>query len=395
MANDQLEATLPPKPNAQQTSEALMTFYDSTAIPALRMASELYTDVATPQHRLRLVSGMHEMLDDLNEEYPSPANVSDGPRIICLGLRWEVDVLAAAMIDHALALSGQTTSYSSRTLAGGLPEKSDPNIASAHIVCLSIFQTSTPAQIRLWCRRFNRRWPQVQVVLALWNASADVLRVDPIEKYGAQAIATSVRELVLRVRSMTGAMRISATASNQAKPDQTRLRVTSLDRLNVLNENRTAEYERTMQRIADIFDTRYAQISWIDEDWVHTPASLATKAAVAKLGADPEGRFGLPRAASICSVVIDEDEPLIVNDLQRDPRFAALPAVETLGLRFYAGVPLRDENDVPLGTLCILDTESRQFDGEELQMLQGLADDLMASVTTVTAPSTPSPNTAD
>lgn len=387
MVNDQLESSLPDKASTQQAGDSLIAFFDSTAIPALRMASELYTDVATPQHRLRLVNGMHEILDDLLEEYPVASRPSRAPSVVCLGLRWEVDVLGAVMIHHALGLSGQGASFSPHTLASGLPERPDIPIASADIVCLSIFQTSTPAQIRIACRRLNRRWPHLKIVLALWNASADALRADQVGKYGAQAIATSIRELVLRIRAMND----SIIAPSETASDQEIERVNRLYASDALNAERTGEYGCTLQRIADIFDARYAQISWVDRDWVHTPGSLATKAASAGQPADEQGRFGLPRSASICSLVVTDNAPLVINDLQRDPRFASLPAVESLGLRFYAGVPLHDKSNVALGTLCLMDTETRRLDDEELAMLQELANELMETLSTPGRNLTPPP----
>ena len=43
------------------------------------------------------------------------------------------------------------------------------------------------------------------------------------------------------------------------------------------------------------------------------------------------------------------------------------------GLKFYAGIPLRTRDGFNLGTLCILDTESRSFTAEETCMLEDLA----------------------
>jgi excisionase family DNA binding protein len=81
-----------------------------------------------------------------------------------------------------------------------------------------------------------------------------------------------------------------------------------------------------------------------------------------------------PRDWAFCSHAIVRDAPLMVQDAQRDPRFAANPLVTgDLQVRFYAGVPLRDANGHALGTLCVLDREPRRLRNREIEALQELA----------------------
>ncbi len=376
IVDGEVEVRLPDKATPEQTRDALIGFYDAAAIPALRLASELYTEVATPQHRLRLVNGMHEILDDLVEEYPVASAANGSAHVVCLGARWEVDVLAATMLHHALGLSGYSAKVSARTLASGFPDAGNSMIAEAGILCLSIFQTSTPTQIRIWCRRFNRRWPHLKIVLALWNTPPEMLRANEIEHFGAQAIATTTRELVLRVRAMTGAPHAAASIKVGAS-EQESMRLQHLHASGALDGGRSEGYGRMLQRIADIFDVRYAQISWVDADWVHTSSSLAMRATSS---ADDGARVGLARDESICSAIIDTGSHIMIDDLQRDPRFTSFPTVQALGLRFYAGVPLRDKDDFVLGVLSLMDTEPRTLDEEEMRMLRSLGKELMDSL---------------
>lgn len=67
-----------------------------------------------------------------------------------------------------------------------------------------------------------------------------------------------------------------------------------------------------------------------------------------------------PRDQAICAHAILDDAPLVVADTARDPRFADNPLCQgDGGIRFYAGVPLIGEEGLPLGTLCVTDTEPR------------------------------------
>ena len=61
-------------------------------------------------------------------------------------------------------------------------------------------------------------------------------------------------------------------------------------------------------------------------------------------------------------------------DAEIDPRTLANPLVRgELGLRFYAGVPLRTRDGYNLGTLNVIDTKPRQVTNDELATLEDLA----------------------
>ena len=87
---------------------------------------------------------------------------------------------------------------------------------------------------------------------------------------------------------------------------------------------------------------------------------------------------GLPRGLSLCGHVVARQRSLVVLDIARDARFAGNPALREQGLRFYAGVPLRDAAGHALGALCLMDTAPRAFDEREKRLLQAMANDLMA-----------------
>ena len=80
-----------------------------------------------------------------------------------------------------------------------------------------------------------------------------------------------------------------------------------------------------------------------------------------------------PRDVSFCQHAMLRDEIMVVPDTTLDPRFAANPLVTgEMNVRFYAGAPLIGGDGLPLGALCVLDTEPHPLGLTALQR-QGLS----------------------
>lgn len=79
------------------------------------------------------------------------------------------------------------------------------------------------------------------------------------------------------------------------------------------------------------------------------------------------------REGSFCTQVIYLGKPLVVENCLADPLFNTSPWVTgEQKVLFYAGVPLSIEPGLPLGTLCLMDTQARSFSEQDLDLLLDL-----------------------
>ena len=141
--------------------------------------------------------------------------------------------------------------------------------------------------------------------------------------------------------------------------------------------------EQTAKRAAAIFDMPAAMVSFIDEELQQVRGfhgELPAPEGSAEAPVRYADQLDMPRSHSICGHVVADNLPLVVPDVARDPRFATNPVLAAKGLRFYAGAPLRPKKGAAIGSLCLLDTQPREFGERDAKLLQAMADDLMHEV---------------
>lgn len=87
--------------------------------------------------------------------------------------------------------------------------------------------------------------------------------------------------------------------------------------------------------------------------------------------------LGIADQIAFMASAVPVGEPLIVADLDADPRFRDHPLVAgTTHLRYYAGVALADIHGISSGALCVLDTQPRQLSPEDIQHVAATLQDL-------------------
>jgi len=125
-------------------------------------------------------------------------------------------------------------------------------------------------------------------------------------------------------------------------------RLAALEGYAILDTEREAGFDELAELAADIFDAPIAVVNFIADgrQWFKAEVGI--------------GRRELPLDVSICRHAILQRGVFVVPDLAEDERFARNPLVDVAGgLRFYAGALLETPAGLPLGTVCVLDTEPR------------------------------------
>ncbi|ABM03487.1 diguanylate cyclase with GAF sensor [Psychromonas ingrahamii 37] len=140
-------------------------------------------------------------------------------------------------------------------------------------------------------------------------------------------------------------------------------RLKALRSLDVLDTPSEERFDRLTRLAKRMFDVPIALVSLVDENrqWFKSCTGINVSE--------------IPRDISFCGHAILENEIFIIPDTIKDERFSDNPLVlNEPYIRFYAGCPLRYLDGSTLGTLCIIDTQPRVLDEEDLDALKDLAE---------------------
>ena len=355
---------------------SIREFYNSAGIETLRVAHSENLQHTSAEHRLRVVSGMELLIEDFKERYPAGKNRKDHPGVVCIGGRTEIDSLAGEILEHALGL--EDIAAITEPVATATANDIDKlKLVGTEIICLSFFARSGVISARRACNRIRSRFPGMKVVLALWNAPAEQLTVEAKEKLGADGIVASVEEAVYLIQRLLDPHE-AETLQQAETPDNDADRVRALESTGVLLGKKREDLDAIAKRAADVFNAGVAVISAIDRDREYF---------IGQSGKLPDvvlDRTGLPwsmdRTSAICNHVVANDATLVIPDIARDPRFAENETISDWKMRFYAGAPLRLDDGLVIGALCILDSKTRKLSDDEIAVLEKMALDVVGVV---------------
>ena len=158
-------------------------------------------------------------------------------------------------------------------------------------------------------------------------------------------------------------MHLDSDVSDRTAPDAVR-RAALLAALDVVEGGAEERFERITRIAREAFGVSGSFLN------------LARETDVFIKSQQSDTVFGptIPLQDTFCGRTLTVEGPVVVPDARADVRYADMPmVVDDPNVRFYAGVPLRaGQDDVKVGTLCLIDPQPRTLDPDDLALLQEL-----------------------
>lgn len=121
-------------------------------------------------------------------------------------------------------------------------------------------------------------------------------------------------------------------------------------------------FQRLVDLAAELVDAPLGFFTVVDAD---------TSWYLAATGVPAEVASG-PVEASFCKYVISSGEGLFVAEAGTHPVTAGNPAIETMGVQAWAGVPVADPDGQVLGSFCVVDTEPHEWTERDHRVIESL-----------------------
>ncbi|MCK7494334.1 MAG: hypothetical protein MZW92_26470 [Comamonadaceae bacterium] len=291
------------------------------------------------EHRYRVVTGMATVLRELRQSWPPPPAAPGSARVLCVGLRSELDSLAAR--DAGADTGGRRRRRAPRPGVGDRCRADRRAVARRRRRGRAVgVQPGARGQ------RALRQPPAaagcsagLRIVLAPWNAPPPLRAPDAAAEIGVDHVATTLDEAALHASPQ----RVAADAdAGDTQPNGI-----SAELLDGELRNAVAPM---LQRAAEVFDAPVAVIALRDG------RGLASAGGDSALGAAASGIAGRAAAGFAAGTL----EPGVV-DPARHPALAGAPPAK--GLAACAALPLRhEENGVQTvdGALIVALGEARR-----------------------------------
>ncbi|MGL6094588.1 MAG: GAF domain-containing serine/threonine-protein kinase [Fimbriiglobus sp.] len=156
--------------------------------------------------------------------------------------------------------------------------------------------------------------------------------------------------------------RLDAIADGDSITPAERARLAALDSYKVLDSAPDPVIDALTHMASQVAGTPIALVTLIDKDrqWVKSRVGIQVTQTA--------------RNMSFCTHVVAEAAQVVVPDTTEDPRFRDHPAVRANpNIRFYVGTPLTTGAGDTLGSLCVVDQQTRQMTPEQLSALSALS----------------------
>jgi predicted PurR-regulated permease PerM len=226
--------------------KSLESLYETVLIPALRLAEEdRHMDAFGERTSEFIYQSTRELIDDVGDrivrqdadnKVTESSDRSDRRllerKIVCVPARDDADELVGMMFSQVLRQAGYGATY----LAIGSVDEMLERVGKGdyRIALVSALPPFAVGQARSLCKRLRSRFPDLVIVIGLWEFAGGVLKAQ--ERVGAScanAVATSLSEGLLQIRRLS-----DISAPSEA------------ERPNLVAKNDTDSEDATLQRKA-------------------------------------------------------------------------------------------------------------------------------------------------
>lgn len=138
-------------------------------------------------------------------------------------------------------------------------------------------------------------------------------------------------------------------------------RLNELYSYNILDTPEEKDYNDLVELVSHLCSTPVALISLVDRNRVWFKASKGVNVKE------------LPRALSVCTKTIEQNELLVVDEQS----FAKKKLPIETPFRYYAGFPLMSPNGFNVGTLCVIDYQNKNLTEQQVSGLKIIANQVM------------------
>jgi hypothetical protein len=199
----------------QLQEKSLEGLYETVLIPALRLAEEdRHTDALGERTSEFIYQSTRELIDDLGDRVvrqdsakPAGAGATllnirrGGADIICMPARDEADELVGMMLSQILRQAGHAATYLAIGTVADMLEQVEKG--GFRIAIVSALPPFAVGQARSLCTRLRARFPDLVIVIGLWEFGGGVLKAQ--ERVGStcvNAVVTTLAESLLQIRTL-------------------------------------------------------------------------------------------------------------------------------------------------------------------------------------------------
>lgn len=145
-------------------------------------------------------------------------------------------------------------------------------------------------------------------------------------------------------------------------------RLTAVRETGLLDTPAEAVFDDLAQLAAQMTGMPLSFITFVDGQRSYWKATIGT-------GIAPDDTVSRQNSVqeSFCQYLITTDGPVVVTDAASDELTWDNPSVEKMGVRAWAGYPVRSPDGSVLGSFCVVDTQPHQFSDVDLRVLSTLA----------------------